>query len=67
MDLSRYLEKKEWTYTHFAKKCNVAPATIKRALKGLEVSLTSGIKIQRGSSGAVTCLDLYRALKKNKT
>ena len=58
MKLSEYLEHRGISARKFAEKAKISPPTIRNAIKGKDIWLSTALKIEKASEGKVKCKDL---------
>ncbi len=58
MKLKEYLDTNGLKYGAFAKKINVAPGTLWKAMNGKDIYLSVAVKIEKGTNGKVKCMEL---------
>lgn len=64
MDLLEYMNKNNLNAPQFAKITNLSYPTIRNALKGYEISLSSALQIEEVTHGRVKCTDLKPKIKR---
>ncbi len=67
MKLRDYLEATSIRQEVFAKHVGITHRTLVNALLGKEVKLTTAIRIEKATCGAVTCHDMYLEACNDKT
>lgn len=67
MKLREYLEATKLKQEIFAKHVGITHRTLVNALLGKEVKLSTAIKIEKATCGAVTCHDMFLAETNGET